>query len=233
MAGGCGTATERRSPATPLPPPPNLPLPPSLPPPLPPPPSTLLSFQDWVIIYGAMVGLLIICASTWVVVSSRRDGYCFRLRPHPPPRVSPDHLEAVVEQSVQSAIELLPCQVWEEADAKASGREEEEEDERAQCSLCLSNYEAGEEVTRLTCGHAFHKACVTRWLGEAQRGEKEVPIVQLGPARRGHDCDDDATRDAFVFLIALAAEFSARAGGSVNSSILPAARYVVVKTLKS
>ena len=69
--------------------------------------------------------------------------------------------------------------------------------------------------------------------GGAARQEKEVPIVQLGPARRGHDCDDDATRDAFVFLIALAAEFSARAGGSVNSSILPAARYVVVKTLKS
>ena len=129
-----------------------------------------------------MVGLLIICASTWVVVSSRRDGYCFRLRPHPPPRVSPDHLEAVVEQSVQSAIELLPCQVWEEADAKASGREEEEDDDRAQCSLCLSNYEAGDEVTRLTCGHAFHKACVTRWLGEAQRGKKRrCPLCNLDP----------------------------------------------------
>ena len=98
------------------------------------------------------------------------------------PRVSPDdNLEAGVEQSVQSAIELLPCQVWGEADAKASGLEEEDDD-RGMCSLCLCNYEAGDEVTRLTCGHAFHKACVTRWLGEAQRGKKRrCPLCNLDP----------------------------------------------------
>lgn len=93
----------------------------------------------------------------------------------PPPRLSTEPA-AVVEQSVQSAIEVLPYAVW---DADATDLD----DNATLCSLCLQNYERGEEVTVLPgCGHRFHKACVTTWLGEAQRGKKRrCPLCNVDP----------------------------------------------------
>lgn len=35
------------------------------------------------------------------------------------------------------------------------------------CSICLSEYEMGEEVLELHCGHDFHAACLSRWLCHA------------------------------------------------------------------
>jgi hypothetical protein len=32
------------------------------------------------------------------------------------------------------------------------------------CSICLLQYEAGDTVRRLRCGHAFHLTCVDLWL---------------------------------------------------------------------
>lgn len=32
------------------------------------------------------------------------------------------------------------------------------------CSICLSDYEKGEELTTLPCLHRFHKDCVSKWL---------------------------------------------------------------------
>lgn len=33
-----------------------------------------------------------------------------------------------------------------------------------QCSVCLENFEAGEEVRTLPCGHYFHDHCIDEWL---------------------------------------------------------------------
>jgi hypothetical protein len=33
-----------------------------------------------------------------------------------------------------------------------------------ECSICLAEFEAGEMVRRLPCGHTLHRACVDAWL---------------------------------------------------------------------
>lgn len=32
------------------------------------------------------------------------------------------------------------------------------------CSVCLDEYEEGEQLLQLTCGHVFHRACINLWL---------------------------------------------------------------------
>jgi len=34
----------------------------------------------------------------------------------------------------------------------------------AACVVCLEDFEQGDEVARLSCGHNFHEQCVRRWL---------------------------------------------------------------------
>ncbi|KAF6150793.1 hypothetical protein GIB67_020876 [Kingdonia uniflora] len=36
--------------------------------------------------------------------------------------------------------------------------------EDAECCICLSSYEDGQELHALTCGHHFHSACIVKWL---------------------------------------------------------------------
>lgn len=36
--------------------------------------------------------------------------------------------------------------------------------EREKCAICLSEFEEGEDVKRLPCGHVFKAECVSRWL---------------------------------------------------------------------
>mmetsp|Transcript_10823 Transcript_10823/g.16113 ORF Transcript_10823/g.16113 Transcript_10823/m.16113 type:complete len:403 (+) Transcript_10823:58-1266(+) len=37
------------------------------------------------------------------------------------------------------------------------------------CSICLCEYEEGDEVTMLPCNHMYHEACVKEWTGQSQR----------------------------------------------------------------
>ncbi|CAL1392378.1 unnamed protein product [Linum trigynum] len=36
-------------------------------------------------------------------------------------------------------------------------------DEDAECAVCLSRIEEGDEIPELTCRHAFHQVCLERW----------------------------------------------------------------------
>jgi len=36
-------------------------------------------------------------------------------------------------------------------------------DEEPQCSICLSEYEIGEALVRLPCGHMYHEECIASW----------------------------------------------------------------------
>jgi len=37
------------------------------------------------------------------------------------------------------------------------------------CSICLCDYEVGDELTRLPCGHIYHLECVTSWTNQSTR----------------------------------------------------------------
>jgi len=41
-------------------------------------------------------------------------------------------------------------------------------DEDPTCSVCLSDYEAHEQVVRLPCGHTFHASCLMTWLRRSE-----------------------------------------------------------------
>lgn len=41
---------------------------------------------------------------------------------------------------------------------------EGEEQVQTQCMVCLSDFEQGEEVRKLPCGHVFHVGCIDEWL---------------------------------------------------------------------
>ncbi|CAN0517181.1 unnamed protein product, partial [Ectocarpus sp. 12 AP-2014] len=56
------------------------------------------------------------------------------------------------------------------------------------CSVCLDDYEEGDELLQVTCGHVFHRACIDHWL-KAHRVcpccrtdlDKLAQVVQLFP----------------------------------------------------
>jgi hypothetical protein len=44
-----------------------------------------------------------------------------------------------------------------------------EEDEEDQCSICICEYEAGEEVLVMPCSHRFHGDCIKQWLAQSTK----------------------------------------------------------------
>ncbi|KAG5185509.1 hypothetical protein JKP88DRAFT_354177 [Tribonema minus] len=56
-----------------------------------------------------------------------------------------------------------------------------------ECSVCLSSFEAGEEVRQLPCKHLYHKACIDKWF-ESQKDTCPlcmVPVWEQRIAPRG------------------------------------------------
>ena len=45
-------------------------------------------------------------------------------------------------------------------------------DKESECSICLSQFDEGDEISILPCLHKFHKICITQWL----KMSKKCPI---------------------------------------------------------
>ncbi|XP_078440276.1 RING/U-box superfamily protein isoform X2 [Wolffia australiana] len=60
-----------------------------------------------------------------------------------------------------------------------------QKDEAVQCYICLLEYEEGDPVRVLPCGHEFHQSCVDKWLKEVHRVcplcRGDVCISELAP----------------------------------------------------
>lgn len=55
-------------------------------------------------------------------------------------------------------------------------------DEAAQCYICLAEYEEGDKIRVLPCHHEYHMACVDKWLKEIHR---------VCPLCRGNVCEQN------------------------------------------
>ncbi|KAJ3214516.1 hypothetical protein HDU67_001540 [Dinochytrium kinnereticum] len=61
-------------------------------------------------------------------------------------------------------------------------------DDSPTCSICLCDYEEGDALRRLVCGHRFHEACAWRWLRDARRGgvgKRTCPLCVMSVVREG------------------------------------------------
>lgn len=83
-------------------------------------------------------------------------------------------------------IQAIPTHVI--PDRKKRAREEEAEDENVkgdppaaaeeseECTVCMEEYQPGERVSTLPCGHKYHTACINKWLKENKvRAEEDPP----------------------------------------------------------
>jgi len=97
-----------------------------------------------------------------------------------------------VKAAIRTYHDVLKKGKEEDGVEVALGVQEEEEDEGyfnhtgtqlvacascTSCSICITNFEEGEEVLLLPqCGHIFHHACIREWLVEQDR--ETCPLCQ-------------------------------------------------------
>ena len=66
-----------------------------------------------------------------------------------------------------------------------------------QCYICLDTFRGGEVIRTLPCGHAFHRACVDKWLLRSSRKcptcRAAVPRAAPTPASNGNPARSPAT----------------------------------------
>jgi len=65
-------------------------------------------------------------------------------------------------------IEALPTRSFNSVKTESKAKES------LQCMVCLMDYEPNDELRTLPCFHAYHKACIDKWLLE----NKKCPICK-------------------------------------------------------
>ena len=61
-------------------------------------------------------------------------------------------------------IRNLPTRTFQPSSSSSDGNNAKTDDK---CSICLCQYEAGEEVKMLPCLHSYHGQCIDRWLQQS------------------------------------------------------------------
>jgi len=54
----------------------------------------------------------------------------------------------------------------------------------ANCAVCLSEYECGDCLRRLPCGHYFHKSCCDKWLLRSKRCPLCMQMIDEAPSQQ-------------------------------------------------
>lgn len=76
--------------------------------------------------------------------------------------------------ATERLIDSLPSAIYSD-DRKKASDESTEDDGRHSCSICIEEYEAGEEISTLPCLHMFHRDCINRWLRQCN----SCPICKI------------------------------------------------------
>ncbi|KAG6397460.1 hypothetical protein SASPL_143627 [Salvia splendens] len=87
----------------------------------------------------------------------------------------------------------------------------------AECSVCLSPFEEGDEVRKLKCKHTFHKGCVDTWLQQdaatcplCRRPVLPVDVVVKHRNHRLREHYDGGEEEIMIMLYALHGNFLRR-----------------------
>ncbi|KAK9820053.1 hypothetical protein WJX72_005538 [[Myrmecia] bisecta] len=80
----------------------------------------------------------------------------------------------------EEQLSLLPQQKYR--GAEGSGGRRRGDDSQHTCSICLSEYDRGDDVTTLPCFHQFHTDCVEPWLRQ-QGTAAACPVCKTGVFR--------------------------------------------------
>lgn len=79
--------------------------------------------------------------------------------------------EAAIKAATKEAIKKLPIKRWQQ------GQYGEE------CAVCLTNFQPGDELRQLPCGHAFRVNCIDQWLlgkqGNTSTLKQSLPACPL------------------------------------------------------
>ncbi|KAH0699228.1 hypothetical protein KY284_013443 [Solanum tuberosum] len=83
------------------------------------------------------------------------------------------------------------------------------------CSICLSNFEIGEEAKEMHCKHHFHSICIDKWLGingSCPICRYKMPVDEQCEEKDEDEIGDDGGSDMeedrvmFIFHVAIIAE---------------------------
>eukprot|EP00943_MAST-04B_sp_MAST-4B-sp1_P007898 g7898.t1 len=84
-----------------------------------------------------------------------------------------------------------PAEVFNQFDKVIFKKLDTEEQEEDQCSICICEYENGEEILTLPCKHKFHGGCIKQWLQQSVKCPLCNQIVTDGEI----ECSDTNATD--------------------------------------